>query len=99
MRSEVFLRENLIALLTAVATAHSDLAARLDDREAEVYSAGFQAALRAIAAALSIELRPDVLPTHVRTVDPFGKTSHSSLDGVVIRLQTQRQLPDHFSAP
>lgn len=94
MRSEVFLRENLIALLTAVATAHSDLVERLDDREAEIYSAGFHAALRAVAAALNIDFQRDITQSHIKIVNSSQDASSSSLDGIVIRIQPQHQLPD-----
>ncbi len=59
MRSEVYLRENLVALLAGVAMAHSGMAQRLSDRDALLYSEGFYAALGAVATALGISFRPD----------------------------------------
>lgn len=99
MRSEVFLRDNLIALLTAIATAHSDLAQRVDDPWAEVYSAGFHAALRAVAAALNIDFQPDTISNRTTCLDSFGDASNSSLDSAVIRIRPQRRLPAGLRRP
>jgi hypothetical protein len=87
VRSEVFLRENLISLLAAIAAAQSDLAQRLEGREAQVYTAGFIAALRAVATALGIDFRPEPRPlAGVSGEDQMPRLA-GSLDGIDARMR------------
>lgn len=95
MRSEVFLRENIVAIIQGVAAAHGDLAIRLSDRDAALYSAGFAAALRAISAALGVGAAtvgaPPGDPRPQITVD-----SHADeIEGVVIRFSDPSFPGDH----
>jgi len=87
MRSEVYLRENLVALLAALAQAHSDLAQRLDDRDALVYSEGFHAALNAVATALGISSRLDSDASRFRQYEVRQEgLLEDPLEGMVIRI-------------
>ena len=56
IRSEVFLREDIQNILTAIDQANAALAVHLPIAEVAIYRMGFAAALRAVAAAFDVVL-------------------------------------------
>lgn len=85
MRSEIFLRENLIAIFKGVASAHADLATRLNDHDTLIYSTGFAAALRAVATAVGVEVSADSEPARHPQVRTLGQLRDDEGDCMVIR--------------
>jgi hypothetical protein len=59
MRSEVFMREDLAAILRAVNSAQWGLAQHMPQTEVAVFRAGFVSALKAIATAVHVQLDLD----------------------------------------
>ncbi len=59
MRSEVFMREDLAAILGAVNSAQWELAQHMPQTEVAISRAGFVSALRAMATAMHIQLDLD----------------------------------------
>jgi hypothetical protein len=70
MRTEVFLRRDVAAVIQAIMSAHSDLATRLPSRDAVIYSAGFAAAIRAVAAAFHINLELELDDSCLASLTP-----------------------------
>jgi hypothetical protein len=73
MNSEVFLRDDVQAILNALVQAQNDFAMRAPNDQAAAYNDGFSAALRAVATALHIRLaeQPPSFHLAVRTMtDP-----------------------------
>lgn len=56
IQSEVFLREDIHNILTAIDQANAALAVRLPLAEVAIYRMGFAAAMRAVAAAFDVVL-------------------------------------------
>jgi hypothetical protein len=55
MRTDVYLRRDIAAILNAVLVAQGDLIQHASTRSTALYSAGFVAAIRAIAAGFAID--------------------------------------------
>lgn len=55
MRTEIYVRRDITAILNAVVVAQGDLIRHASSRSTALYSAGFVAAIRAVAAGFAID--------------------------------------------
>ena len=58
LRSEVFLREDLAAIMRSILVAQASVDEHLLDEQALAYRAGFFAGLHALASAVHVQLEP-----------------------------------------
>jgi len=80
-RTEVFLREDVKNMLTAVDVANTHLAMLLPGERAAIYRAGFSAAMQAMAAAFDVTIGRQESETvrNVRIIEPELKKIGSHL--------------------
>ena len=72
LRTEVWLRQDLLSLLKSLDKANACLADKLPGREVALFRAGFRAALEAVAEAIDMQLPPAAKVTVIPSITDGG---------------------------
>jgi hypothetical protein len=92
LRSEVFMREDLEAILRAVDFSQERLLAHMPQADAELYREGFTTAMQAVAIALHIEWPQgqacDLTVPWVRVIEPSPIECRRSVLAPATRMST-----------
>ncbi len=79
-KSEVFLRKDIEAILGAIFVSHQSVMSMLDSEDADLFGAGFRAAIVAMATATHIDPRgTPSLSTCVNELRTLGAKAQKSL--------------------